>query len=56
MTRDGKQWISHSTVNGRPVIRMLIISYLTEQRHLDDLQAALSAALARHRPAALAHT
>jgi glutamate/tyrosine decarboxylase-like PLP-dependent enzyme len=50
ITRDGKQWISHSMVAGRPVIRMLIISYLTEQRHLDELQAALTAALARQRP------
>jgi hypothetical protein len=26
------------------VLRMMVVSYLTEQRHLDELQAALAAA------------
>jgi glutamate/tyrosine decarboxylase-like PLP-dependent enzyme len=37
VTRDGKQWISTTIVNGQTVIRVMIISYLTEQRHLEEL-------------------
>ena len=37
LTRDGKQWISTTVVNGHTVIRVMIISYLTEQRHLEEL-------------------
>ena len=37
VTRDGQQWISTTLVNGRTVIRVMIISYLTEQRHLEEL-------------------
>ena len=37
VTRDGQQWISTTLVNGRTVIRVMIISYLTEQRHLQEL-------------------
>src|SRR3954470_5629690 len=44
VTRDGKRWISLTRVNGRSVIRMMIISYLTEERHLKELQQALVAA------------
>ena len=44
VTRDGKRWISAATVGGRSVIRMLVISYLTEARHIEGLQAALQAA------------
>ena len=40
-TRDGRQWISTTLVNGRTVIRVMIISYLTEQRHLEELLARL---------------
>jgi aromatic-L-amino-acid/L-tryptophan decarboxylase len=36
VTRDGKQWISSTIVNGHTVIRVMIISYLTEQRHLEE--------------------
>lgn len=43
-TRDGQQWISTTRVQGRSVIRMMIISYLTEQRHVEKLAAALKAA------------
>jgi aromatic-L-amino-acid decarboxylase len=46
VTRDGRRWMSCATVAGRSVIRMLVISYLSEERHLDDLKAALSAAAA----------
>ena len=37
VTRDGKQWLSTTRVNGETVIRVMIISYLTEQRHLEEL-------------------
>jgi len=41
VTRDGRRWISQTVVNGRSVIRMMIISYLTTERNLRDLQQAL---------------
>lgn len=44
VTRDGQRWISETMVNGQSVIRIMIISYLTEERHLDALKAALSSA------------
>jgi glutamate/tyrosine decarboxylase-like PLP-dependent enzyme len=47
VTRDGKQWISHTHVAGQSVIRMMVISYLTEERHLRQLEAALVAATAK---------
>jgi len=44
VTRDGQRWISDTIVNGKSVVRMMVISYLTEQRHIDALQQALTAA------------
>lgn len=44
VTRDSPHWISTATVAGQSVIRMLVISYLSEERHLESLKAALSAA------------
>jgi glutamate/tyrosine decarboxylase-like PLP-dependent enzyme len=41
VNRDGQRWISSATVNGQSVIRTMVISYLTEDRHVKDLQAAL---------------
>ena len=41
MTADGSRWISGTHVAGRSVLRMMVISYLTEERHLQALQAAL---------------
>ena len=41
VTRDGKRWISLTTVNGRSVIRVMIISYLTTEKNLEELQQAL---------------
>src|SRR5205814_554753 len=41
VNRDGQRWISAATVNGESVIRTMVISYLTEERHLKDLQASL---------------
>jgi glutamate/tyrosine decarboxylase-like PLP-dependent enzyme len=48
VTRDGWRWISTSVVNGRSIIRMMIISYLTGYRHLEELMIALAAAVAAH--------
>ena len=47
VTRDGTRWISETTVSGRSVIRVMIISYLTNESHVAALQDALTAA-ARH--------
>jgi hypothetical protein len=44
VNRDGQRWISSATVNGQSVIRTMVISYLTEERHVNDLQDALLAA------------
>lgn len=44
VNRDGQRWISGATVNGKSVIRTMIISYLTGKRHLEGLQQALQAA------------
>jgi len=44
VTRDGRRWISETTVCGRSVLRMMVISYLTEERHLQGLEEALEAA------------
>src|SRR3984893_13736256 len=44
VNRDGQRWISAATVNGQSVIRTMVISYLTEERHVKDLQASLVAA------------
>jgi len=44
VTRDGRRWISETIVNGESVIRVMIVSYLTEERHLRALQEAMVAA------------
>jgi glutamate/tyrosine decarboxylase-like PLP-dependent enzyme len=44
VNRDGQRWISAATVNGQSVIRTMVSSYLTEERHLKELQASLLAA------------
>ena len=44
VNRDGQRWISGAMVNGQSVIRTMVISYLTEERHLRDLYTALEAA------------
>ena len=46
VNRDGQRWISTAMVNGHNVIRTMIISYLSEERHLQGLQLALQAAVA----------
>jgi len=44
VTRTGRRWISTTLVNGQSVIRMMVISYLTGHRHLEDLMVALTEA------------
>jgi len=44
ITADGQRWISSTMAGGRSVLRMMVISYLTEERHLLALQNALIAA------------
>lgn len=48
VTRGGKRWISSTVVNGRSVIRMMVISYLTSHRHLEELMIALTDAAKKH--------
>jgi aromatic-L-amino-acid/L-tryptophan decarboxylase len=45
VTRDGRRWISSTTVDGRSVIRMMVISYLTGHRQIEDLIIALTEAV-----------
>jgi aromatic-L-amino-acid/L-tryptophan decarboxylase len=47
VTCDGSRWISETKVNGHSVLRMMVISYLTEERHLHDLEKALTEAASR---------
>lgn len=44
VTRDGRLYISETMARGSSAIRMMVISYLTEERHLQHLQRALVAA------------
>ena len=44
VTRDGRRWISETRVNGRSVLRMMVISYLTDERSLEGLEKALEQA------------
>jgi glutamate/tyrosine decarboxylase-like PLP-dependent enzyme len=44
VTRSGERWISLTRVNGRSVIRMMVISYLTTEQHLNELALALETA------------
>jgi len=47
VTRDGRRWISETRVCGRSVLRMMVISYLTSESQLADLQSALVEAAER---------
>ncbi len=42
VTRDGRRWISETIVKSQSVLRMMVISYLTEERHLQGLENALT--------------
>ena len=44
VTRDGRRWISETKVAGRSVIRIMIVSYLTGEKQIAELQAAMTAA------------
>ena len=44
VTRDGQRWISTTFVNGRSAMRMMVISYLTDEKHIESLQNALRTA------------
>jgi aromatic-L-amino-acid/L-tryptophan decarboxylase len=48
VTRDGRRWISTTLVDGRSVIRVMVISYLTAHRHLEDLVIAVTDAAKKH--------
>ena len=48
VTRDGRRWISTTLINGQSVIRMMVISYLTAHRHLEDLMIAVTEAAKKH--------
>jgi glutamate/tyrosine decarboxylase-like PLP-dependent enzyme len=41
VTRDGQRWISETRVGGRSVLRMMVISYLTGEQQLAELQNSL---------------
>lgn len=47
LTRDGRYWISRTHVRGQSVLRMMIISYLSDEPQLRGLQQALLAAAQR---------
>jgi aromatic-L-amino-acid decarboxylase len=55
VNRDGQRWISGAIVNGESVIRTMIISYLTGERQLEALQAALQDAAVKIVPLPAAH-
>jgi aromatic-L-amino-acid decarboxylase len=42
VTRDGSRWISDTVVRGQSAMRMMVVSYLTEDRHLPGLETALT--------------
>jgi glutamate/tyrosine decarboxylase-like PLP-dependent enzyme len=47
VTHDGSRWISDTIVRGQSVLRMMVISYLTEERHLQALENALAGAASK---------
>jgi len=46
-TRDGHLWFSRTHVGGRSVLRMMVISYLTDEKNVAQLQHALTLAARR---------
>src|SRR5262249_28809024 len=44
VTGGGDRLITDTIVNGESVLRVMVVSYLTEERHLDALQHALTSA------------
>src|SRR5580658_2403721 len=47
VTRDGRRWSSEPRGNRKSVLRMMVISYLPAERHLQDLSHALTKAATR---------
>ena len=45
VTQDGRFWISETRVAGRSVIRVMIVSYLTEAQQIERLQNAMLGAI-----------
>jgi glutamate/tyrosine decarboxylase-like PLP-dependent enzyme len=45
VTASGRHWISRTRIAGQSVIRMMVISYLSEERHLQSLEETLLAAV-----------
>ena len=45
VTASGRHWISRTRIAGQSVIRMMVISYLSEERHLHSLEDTLLAAV-----------
>ena len=45
VTRDGRQWISTTLVGGRNVIRMMVISYFTDEKNIEQLEMSLMSAV-----------
>ena len=45
VTRDGQRWMSDTRIKGQSVLRMMVVSYLTEERHLRGLEEALTSAV-----------
>jgi len=45
VTRSGQLWISDTVVNGSSVLRVMVTSYLTEERHVETLENALEVAV-----------
>jgi glutamate/tyrosine decarboxylase-like PLP-dependent enzyme len=48
VTRDGRRWISTTLVGGQSVIRMMVISYLTRHRHLEDMRVTVTEAAKKY--------
>lgn len=44
ITADGQHWLSTTHIAGRSVIRMMVISYLSEEQHLKSFEATLTRA------------
>jgi glutamate/tyrosine decarboxylase-like PLP-dependent enzyme len=54
VTRSGERWISLTRVNGKSVIRLMVISYLTKDENLDALWDSLQEAAIKHSSSAAA--
>jgi aromatic-L-amino-acid/L-tryptophan decarboxylase len=44
VTEDGTHWISTTRVQGESVVRMMVISYLTDEKHISELAGRVVAA------------